>query len=157
MRPVIVVTLDKVIEPALLQQKIVAGWFSCLLLEGQVHLLMAAILLGMAGFDAFDPDTEPQPPDRESAQAEQGMTARRRMNRAGGGRSDHWIYLDQLLTDHGCSPGHVLPLDPQDSRFNLERQLVGMSVRASGTILQPVLPENSYHTLSCRQPFIMMM
>jgi hypothetical protein len=67
------VTLDKFFDPALLLQKIVAGWLSCLLLEGQVNPLAAPILLGMAGFDAFDPDTQPQPPDRESAQAEQGM------------------------------------------------------------------------------------
>jgi hypothetical protein len=36
---------------------------------------MAAILLRMAGLDAFEVDTKPQPPHGELAQAEQGMRA----------------------------------------------------------------------------------
>ena len=73
MRPVVIVTFDKSFEPALLLQKIVAGWLCRLLLECQVHPLVAPVLLGMDGFDAFDSDTRPQPPDRKSTQAELGM------------------------------------------------------------------------------------
>ncbi len=38
-----------------------------------MHAFMAAILLRMAGFDPFDANPEPEPPDRELAQVEQGM------------------------------------------------------------------------------------
>ena len=72
-RPVVVVTLDKCIEPALLLQVAVAGRLGRFLLEGQMHPLMATVPLGMARLDAFDRDTEPQPPDREPAQTEQGV------------------------------------------------------------------------------------
>src|SRR4029078_1559153 len=43
----------------------------CLLFQGEMHALMAAVLLGMPGFDAFDGDAEPQPPDPELGQGEQ--------------------------------------------------------------------------------------
>jgi hypothetical protein len=35
-----------------------------------MHALVTAILLGMAWFDWFDADTEPEPPDCEFAQVE---------------------------------------------------------------------------------------
>ena len=34
---------------------------------------MTAILLGMTRLDPFDADTEPEPPDRQFAQVEQGL------------------------------------------------------------------------------------
>jgi hypothetical protein len=32
-------------------------------LQGQMHAFMTAVLLGMARFDPFNADAEPQPPD----------------------------------------------------------------------------------------------
>ena len=58
MQPVVIVTLHKRIETVLLLQKVVAGGFGRLFLEGQVHALMAPVLLRMARFDAFDPNTK---------------------------------------------------------------------------------------------------
>src|SRR6202451_4472141 len=43
-----------------------------------MHALMTTILLGMAWFDPFDADTEPEPPDREFAQVEQSVSGSER-------------------------------------------------------------------------------
>jgi len=51
--------------------------------------------------------------------------------------ADHRIDLDQLLTDLGCAPARVIPLEPQYGGLYLERQLVGMPIRASIPVLQP--------------------
>jgi hypothetical protein len=58
------------------------------------------------------------------------------MDHAGGRWLDHWVELDQLRADLGCAPTGVLPLDPKDGRLYLERQLVGMAIRASCPVLQ---------------------
>ena len=42
------------IEPGLLLQTVETGRAGSLLLQGQVHALMAAVLLRMAGLDALD-------------------------------------------------------------------------------------------------------
>jgi hypothetical protein len=39
-----------------------------------MHALMTAVLLRMARLDPFDADTEPEPPDRQLAQVEQGVS-----------------------------------------------------------------------------------
>src|ERR1700722_6186871 len=38
-----------------------------------MNALVAALLLGLTGPDAFDADAEPQPPDRESGKVEQSV------------------------------------------------------------------------------------
>ena len=65
MRPLGVELLEEVVEAGLLLEAVHAGWAGGLLLQGQVHALMAAVLLRMAGPDPLDGDAEPQPPDGE--------------------------------------------------------------------------------------------
>jgi hypothetical protein len=51
------------VEAVLLLQAVCAGRAGCFPLEGEVHALVAAVLLRMAGLDAFDCDAEAEPPD----------------------------------------------------------------------------------------------
>src|ERR1700693_3480986 len=39
-----------------------------------MHALMAAVLLGMTGFDAFNSNPQPEPPDSKFAQVKQGVS-----------------------------------------------------------------------------------
>jgi hypothetical protein len=48
------------IEAGLLLQAVEARRTGCFGLEGEVHALMAAVLLRPAGFDALDGDAEPE-------------------------------------------------------------------------------------------------
>src|SRR5678816_3318968 len=75
MRPLAVEFLNEGVEARLLLQAIAAWRSGGFLLQGQVHALMAAILLRMAGFDALDGDAKAQPPDRECGEVEQGIGA----------------------------------------------------------------------------------
>ena len=67
----VVVNPDEVIEALLLLQEVEGGRLGGLLLQCQVHALVATVLLGMSGLDALDLDAEAQPPDREPGEAEQ--------------------------------------------------------------------------------------
>ena len=58
----VVIALEEAIEPCLLLQEVGGGRFGGFFLEHEMHAFMAAILLGMAGFDALDTDCEAQPP-----------------------------------------------------------------------------------------------
>ena len=57
--------LEEIIEPGLLLQAVHAGGSRGFLFQGEMHALVAAVLLGLAGLDAFDIDAEPEPPDGE--------------------------------------------------------------------------------------------
>jgi hypothetical protein len=55
---VAVVAIDERIKARLLLQHIRGGGFRGLGLQREMHAFMAAILLGMAGADPFDPDAQ---------------------------------------------------------------------------------------------------
>ncbi len=65
MRPFLVEFADEGIEARLLLQAVCAGRAGGLLLQGQMHALMAAVLLRVAGFDPLQGNSQSQPPDRE--------------------------------------------------------------------------------------------
>src|SRR5215475_1414933 len=63
------------IEVLLLLQAVEARRPGRLLLEGQMHALMAAVLLRTTWLDALDGNAEPEPPHRQLRQVEQGIGA----------------------------------------------------------------------------------
>jgi hypothetical protein len=73
MRTFVIEDFDEVVEPGLLLQEVASGRLGGFFLQGQMHALMAAILLGMARLDPFDANPQPEPPDRELAQVKQGV------------------------------------------------------------------------------------
>lgn len=73
--PLVVVDGDEAIEPALLLPEVGRGRFGRFLLQGEVHALVSAILLRAAWLDALDLDAEAEPPDGQTAEAEQGIGA----------------------------------------------------------------------------------
>ena len=73
MRPLLVKGGDELIEPGLLLQEFLGGRLGGLLLERQVHALVPPVLLGVTWLDALDADAQPQPPDRQLGEAEQGV------------------------------------------------------------------------------------
>src|SRR5580700_7285854 len=64
---------DEGIEAGLLLQAVATRGPRGLLLQGQMHSLMAAVLLGVAWLDALDGDTEPEPPDGKLGEVEQAV------------------------------------------------------------------------------------
>ena len=75
MRGLVVVAVDEVIELGLLLQEVAAGWLGGLELKGQMHALVAAVLLRATWLDALDLDTEPEPPHRQFGQVEERIRA----------------------------------------------------------------------------------
>ncbi len=65
MRSFIVERAHKSIKAGLLLKAVRAWGAGCHFLKGEVHALMAAVLLGMARPDALDFDAQAQPPDGE--------------------------------------------------------------------------------------------
>ena len=61
------------VEASLLLQAVHARRAGGFLLQGEMHALMAAVLLRLARLDALDGDAEPEPPDRELGEVEQGI------------------------------------------------------------------------------------
>ena len=53
------------VEAGLLLQAVEAWWTSRLLLEGEMHTLVATVLLWMPRLDALDRNAEPESPDRQ--------------------------------------------------------------------------------------------
>jgi hypothetical protein len=47
--------LDKVVEPGMRLKEVCSGELGGLFLQGQMHALMTAVLLGMPRFDPFHP------------------------------------------------------------------------------------------------------
>jgi hypothetical protein len=62
MRSLPVVVVGKVIKAGLLLQEVLGSGPGGLVLQGQMHALMATVLLGMTRLDALDLDAESQPP-----------------------------------------------------------------------------------------------
>ena len=81
MRPLIV----EAVELGLLLKEVGGGWFGGLPLQGEVHALMAPVLLRAARLDAFDVDPQAQPSDRQLAEVEQ---------RTGAGESNAIVSAD---------------------------------------------------------------
>src|SRR5262249_49239926 len=63
--------VDETVEAFLLREEVRSPRAGGLLLEREVHALVAAVLLGVGGLDAFVTDTEPAPPHGQSTQARQ--------------------------------------------------------------------------------------
>jgi hypothetical protein len=63
MWPLVVILFDESVEARLLLQDVRRGRLGGLRLQRQMHPLMPAILLRMAGLDALDLDPETEPPD----------------------------------------------------------------------------------------------
>jgi hypothetical protein len=66
---------NEVVELGLLLKKVAAGRLGSLELQGQMHAFVASVLLRVTGLDAFDLDAEPEPPDRQLAEAEERIGA----------------------------------------------------------------------------------
>ncbi len=75
MRPLIVVNRHEAVERFLLLAEVEGGRFCRFVLQGQMHVLVPAVLLWAAGFDAFDADAPASPPHRQLAQPEQRIRA----------------------------------------------------------------------------------
>ena len=75
MGPFVVVAREEGIEAGLLVEEVGGRGPGGFGLQGQMHPLVAAVLLGVARLDAFDGDAEPSPPHRQPAQPIEGVRA----------------------------------------------------------------------------------
>src|ERR1700730_7727902 len=90
------------VEAFLLLQAVEARRPGRLLLEGEVHAFMAAVLLWMPGLDAFDRDAEPEPPHRELGEVEQGIGTGKRHAVVGADGPREATIADQALKGCHC-------------------------------------------------------
>src|ERR1700747_309064 len=102
MRPLIVVAIDEVIELGLLLQEVFSRRLGGLELQGQMHTLMPAVLLRMAGLDPLDLDAEPEPPDRQPAQSEQRIGTGKGNAVVGANGPRQAKFLEGTLTHREC-------------------------------------------------------
>src|SRR5262249_37551915 len=77
-RSVVIIDFAEFIESFLLLQKVISRRLRGLFFQGQMQAFMAAVLLRPAGLDAFDGNSQTQPPYRKLAQTKQGMGTRKR-------------------------------------------------------------------------------
>ena len=107
------------IEAVLLLQAVPAWRAGRLFLEGEMHALVAAVLLRMAGLDAFDRDAKAQPPDREFREVEQGIGAGEghAIVRANGLRQA--AFVEQLFEGRKCE---VFAGEPSASHRSRKRE-----------------------------------
>ena len=73
MRSLSIVLRLKGIKPLLLLKEVVCSGNDRGLLEGQMKALMPSVLLGMAGLDPLDSDSQPEPPDCQSTESKQSV------------------------------------------------------------------------------------
>ncbi len=73
--PFAVEFMDECVEASLLLQDVATCWAGGLLLEGQVHALVAPVLLGAARLDALDGDAQPEPPHGELGEVVEAVGA----------------------------------------------------------------------------------
>jgi hypothetical protein len=71
--PLCVELVAEGVEAGLLLQAVRAWRAGCFLFEGEMHALVAAVLLRLSGLDALDRDAEPEPPHREFGEIEQAL------------------------------------------------------------------------------------
>src|SRR5688572_6000732 len=62
------------------------------------------------------------------------------MHRADRRQVDAAVLAPDLLPDLRRTPAGPLLLEPQDQRFKLERQLIGLPIGSSGPVFQPLQP-----------------
>jgi hypothetical protein len=60
-RPLLVVLRDERVEPRLLLQHVRGGWLGGVFLQREVHALVAAVLLRVAGLDPLELDAQREP------------------------------------------------------------------------------------------------
>lgn len=65
MRPLLIELLQEGVKLGLLLQEVGAGGTSGFFLQGQMHPFMTTVLLGMAGTNPLNGDSQAQPPYRE--------------------------------------------------------------------------------------------
>ena len=129
--------LNEGIEAGLLLQGIEARRAGGLLLERQMHGLVAAILLRMARLDALDGDVEAQPPDGELGEVEQGIGAGERHAVVGADGGRQAALPEQMLEggDGGVFAGGIERFTEQQ----VARGMVGDGER--GAVLAVAEPE----------------
>jgi hypothetical protein len=123
-RPLLVVALDEAIELRLLLQEVSRRRLGRLLLECQMHPLVAAVLLGVTWLDALDADTQSQPPHRELAQAEEGAVTREGVPlsvRIARGKPK---YLKARSNTVNAYASFVLAKASQHSRYRLAKSVI---------------------------------
>jgi hypothetical protein len=77
-RALVIEDFHELIEAGLLLEEVAGGRLGGFFLQGEMHAFVAAILLRMAGLDAFNANAQAEPPDGELAQVKQGMSGSKR-------------------------------------------------------------------------------